>query len=568
MRNGFIRWGSHRRSDSTAPRLLSVALLLLVSVLLILPLYAILKEAFTTGDAVGLENLREVAGSFEIKRSIANTLFIGLVSGVGATVLGAVMAVTAILVPSGKWMGMFLRIVPLVPLTVPALVGAIGWTYLLSPRVGWLNIFIRDTLGLDSETGPLQSSSLLVIAGITCLYVIPFVYTVFASALQRLSTEPLEAMMVSGASVTSTVVRTLFGSLRPATLSAFSLSVVQSMSLFSVAIVMGADVLPTYVYRNATSLGRPELAAIAALPLMIVAFGLTIVQTTMLRKAARFVTVTGKGALGRPLKFRRPASFFLKGFSVFYVFASGVLPLGAIAVASMLPYWKPRFSLGDLSTDQYGLVLENALVRDALGNSVKLALLCAFAAVTLTFLLIVFAERLKIRPARWGLFVANIPLGIPAAVLGLGFLLAFIEGPVVLYGTIWLLFFAYLVAYLPISLRNISPVIQQVSGELDEAARVHGAGKSVTIARITLPLAAPGLAASFLLLFILMFREFPVASFVATPGTSVISVVLLNFQETGRFPAVSVLAMLILLVSFAGILLSTFVERLVKLRRS
>jgi iron(III) transport system permease protein len=340
------------------------------------------------------------------------------------------------------------------------------------------------------------------------------------------------------------------------------------MSLFSVALVMGADVLPTYIYRNATALGRPELAAIAALPLMVVAFALTIVQATMLRKAARFITVTGKGALGRPLKFHRRTAATLKGFSVVYVFLSGVFPIGAVAVASLLPFWKPRFQLRDLTTKQYGDVFDNALVRQALGNSVKLALVCALLSVALTFLLIVFAERLRLRSARVGLFVANIPLGIPAAVLGLGFLLAFIRPPFVLYGTAWLLFLAYLVSHLPISLRNVAPVIQQVSGELDEAARVHGAGKLVTIGRITLPLAAPGLASSFVLLFILIFREFPIATFVATPGTSMVSVVLLNFQETGRFPAVAVLAMLISFVSLTGIVLTTLVERLVKLRRS
>jgi iron(III) transport system permease protein len=179
----------------------------------------------------------------------------------------------------------------------------------------------------------------------------------------------------------------------------------------------------------------------------------------------------------------------------------------------------------------------------------------------------VFAERLRDPFGRAAFGVANVPLGIPYVVLGLGFLIAFIEPPIVLYGTLSLLLLAYLVAFLPLSIRNVGPVMQQIGAELEEAAMVSGARWPTAIYRVTVPLAAPGIAASLVLLFIIIFREFPIASFVATPGTNVISLSLLDSYTTGLLPVAAAIAIVISIVSAVGITISVFLGDWVKLRR-
>ena len=75
---------------------------------------------------------------------------------------------------------------------------------------------------------------------------------------------------------------------------------------------------------------------------------------------------------------------------------------------------------------------------------------------------------------------------------GLAFLLAFIRRPLALYGTIWLLVIAFTVAFLPIAIRNIGSLFQQVGRDLEEAALVSGASGARTLQKVTIPLVMPG----------------------------------------------------------------------------
>ena len=156
-------------------------------------------------------------------------------------------------------------------------------------------------------------------------------------------------------------------------------------------------------------------------------------------------------------------------------------------------------------------------------------------------------------------FFANLPLGFPNVLLGLGFLLAFIRPPLVLYGTIWILIIAYVVAFMPIAIRNIGPVFQQVGKELEEAARVSGASKGLTLAKITMPLVAPGLTSSAALLFILIFREFPIAAFISTPRVNVISMSLLNLTSGGQWAQAAALSLILASVSIFGVVFANVI---------
>jgi iron(III) transport system permease protein len=375
-------------------------------------------------------------------------------------------------------------------------------------------------------------------------------------------------MLVCGSRPLPMLIRTVTGVLKPALLASGTLALVQSSSLFSVALILQVDVLPTFIQRQATAIGRSDLAAAASLPLMVMALALSTGQLWLLRRSDRFATVTGKGSAGKEVSLGRPLNAAFKGSAIVYLFLTGILPLGAIAMVSFLPFWKPRFARSDLSLENYRDLLDNIQVQNGLRNSILMGILCALGAVILTVLVVVFAERLRDPLGRAAFGVANVPLGIPTVVLGLGFLVAFSEGPIVLYGTLSLLLLAYLVAFLPLSVRNVGPVMGQIGAELEEAALVSGARRGGAICRVTLPLAAPGIAASMVLLFIIIFREFPIASFVATPGTNVISLSLFDTYSNGVIPAAAAIAIVISAVSAVGITASVILGGRVQLRRN
>ena len=144
------------------------------------------------------------------------------------------------------------------------------------------------------------------------------------------------------------------------------------------------------------------------------------------------------------------------------------------------------------------------------------------------------------------------PVAVPGIVLGVGFLMAFVGTP--LYGTIWLIMLAYIVHYLPTGVRNIDSLVQSVSRELDESARMSGATWRQAMTRIVLPLIAPGLVSIWLLLFVTFIREVSASMMLFTFGTETMSIALIRIMEYepyGVSGAFGVLQTLMLLVCVA-----------------
>lgn len=480
---------------------------------------------------------------------IINTVVIAIGSAVIAVVLGTILAVSTTILPLRRFERRILQLAPIAPLTIPALAGAIGWLYLLSPGVGWINIWIRDLTGSHATTGPISAYSLVVVAWVMGLYAVPFVYTIMASSMSRMNTELLESYQASGCSVWGAMVRAIVGPLRPAFLAACSLAVVDCISQFSVPLVLNVNTLPTYMYNEVTNVGSYGTAAAAGLPLFVIAIALTIAQMRFSSKGGRWTTVSGRGAGVRNMSLGKKSDRVLKAITYLYLLLAGIAPFLAILTVSLLDFWRPNITFHDLVTSNYSHVFNDPLARSGLGTSLKLAVGCTLIATAVAMLVVILVERRKGPASSLLYFFANLPLGLPLVLLGLAFLVAFIQGPVVLYGTIWLLVLAYSVAFLPIAIRNIGPLFQQVGKDMEEAASVAGAGWFRSLSKITAPLVMPGIASSGALLFMLIFREFPIAAFLSTPTTNVISMALVSYNADGAWTYVAVVALFLSAVS-------------------
>ena len=125
--------------------------------------------------------------------------------------------------------------------------------------------------------------------------------------------------------------------------------------------------------------------------------------------------------------------------------------------------------------------------------------------------------------------------------LGVGLFLAYTRGPVVLYGTLWILFLAYLTIELPAAYQQLQSAFQSVHPELEEAARLSGAGRMRTLRDILAPLLKSGVIAAWCFIFIGVMRELSAAVMLFTAHTKVISVVIYDLNESGDLGAISVL---------------------------
>src|ERR1700746_486287 len=102
-------------------------------------------------------------------------------------------------------------------------------------------------------------------------------------------------------------------------------------------------------------------------------------------------------------------------------------------------------------------------------------------------------------PGRWLLDnLASLPLVFPGLVLGLAIMVCYLYVDIGVYGTLWIMFIAYVTRVLPYGMRYSLASMLQIHKELEESAAMSGAAVSEPFRRIVLPLLKPGLLAGFI----------------------------------------------------------------------
>ena len=143
-----VRW---RRLALGAPPFVSLALVALVVIALLLAVVvqvAFLEEGRVSGGVWTFDNFREISRDDSAFRATVNTLWFTLVVVVTSLVLAVPIAflVERTDLPGRSWVVALLTLT----LAVPAFFPAMGWQFLLHPRIGIVNRWLMDFLSLDA----------------------------------------------------------------------------------------------------------------------------------------------------------------------------------------------------------------------------------------------------------------------------------------------------------------------------------------------------------------------------------------------------------------------------------
>ena len=115
---------------------------------------------------------------------------------------------------------------------------------------------------------------------------------------------------------------------------------------------------------------------------------------------------------------------------------------------------------------------------------------------------------------------------VPSTIVGVGLIgLWNREGPLgMLYGTDAMILLGYLARFVPVAALALAASIRYVPVSHEEAAAVSGAGWLRTMWRIVLPQIRLGLAAAWVIVFVLAFGELGVSILVAPPGEATLPI--------------------------------------------
>jgi iron(III) transport system permease protein len=545
---------------------LCVALTVYVAVI---PLGFLLWQSFFTPQTAEkaaqftFSNYAEAYGSSETWRLLRNSVLFAIGTSTFSFLLGTGLA----------WMnertntpfkGLFFAL-SIIPLVIPGILFTVAWILLASPKIGILNLVLKSWFGV--EDAPFDVYSLWGMIWVDGLHYSPMAFLLMSAAFRSMDPALEESAMMSGANVLQVATRVTLRLSWPAIFATLLILFTRAIESFEVPALLGLPVgiqvftssIYQAVHRYPSQVG---LASAYAVTLLLITTVGVYFQSRLSTRGSRYATMTGKGFRPRRIDLG-PWRYFTAGIFIVYFLLIVVLPFAVLLWSSFqrfysVPSWQ---ALSNLTLDPYRFVFEYPNLARSVWNSLLLAFSSATVIMLVTAVICWIVVKTKLR-GRWILDnIASLPMVYPGLVLGLAIMIFYLNVDVGVYGTMWIMFIAYVTRFMPYGLRYNTTSMLQIHKELEESAAMSGASWGTTFFRVVLPLLKPGLVAGWIYVMIVSIRELSSSILLYSPGTEVVSIVIWELWENGQYVELSALGVLLIISLFLLVLAAQWVGR-------
>lgn len=540
------------------------ALIILMALLLGgLPFLRLVLAAFAPGWQFAPETAFAAMTSRSAITATLHTLDTSFFSALGALAIGTVVALAlGVSDVRGKRPLAFAFVFSMM---IAPQVAALAFLSLLAP-----NSQVLMLLGLAPAPGtanPLLGRGGIIL--VMALHHAPLVAITLWTGLRSIPHSLVEAAQMEGAGPATITARIIVPVLRPQFIAAGLIAFVAGVGNFGIPALLGLPVnyltLPTLIYRRLSSFGPeslPETAALALLVGAVAALGILAGMAVARRQG-------GKVEIERPLEpfwLLGPARPFVAAGLWLLLLVKLGLPFFALLSEALTPALGVPLSWQTLTFDKFAEVLfRQAVTIRAFWNSFWFA---AVAAVLLSLTSIAFAYGLERRIGRLRRpveLIVELPYALPGVVLAIACILIFLRPlPLIgvsIYGTPFIILFAYLARFLPLALKAPLAAMAQIEAHHEEAAKLDGAGLWQMLRFIVAPILAPAAAVSALMVFLVAFNELTVSALLWSSGTETLGVVLFSLKEAGLAGEAAAIAISASAVILAAMLLLDLLGR-------
>jgi iron(III) transport system permease protein len=502
------------------PTLVPVVLLALVlGAMVIPPLLSLVQGSFRlttpTGDLgdFTLDHYRRILTDRQFFQSLANSLVFSICTAVLAIGTGGVVA--WFVVRTSTPFKSLAYLTAIVSLGTPYILYVTAWLFLLG-RSGPVNAVLMAVTGSPGPVFNVYSlAGMIVIEGFLWS---PLAFLLLSAVFRSANADYEEAARMSGAGILRTLTHVSLRMMLPALLAVAVLIVVRSLEAFEVPTLVGlpggVKLMTTEIYLDMKKNVPPDLgyASAFSVVLLLLAAVLLYFYSRLVRNAARFHTVTGRGFRPRPFELGR-----VRYLGDAFVLLNLVLVL-------VVP---------SLALENYDLVFHSAFYLDLVWKTWVMSAGAATLVMAVTVLSAWFAVRR--RPGAFLLDqLATVPLVFPGIVLGVAMIQLFLAAPFPIYGTIAAFVVAFAIRYLPYGMRYASSGILQVHPELEEAAGVAGGSLLRTLRRVVIPLTRPAILSGWLFIFLVAARDVSLAVMLASPSAEPVAVAMFDLWGNGQ----------------------------------
>ncbi len=453
----------------------------------------------------------------------------------------------------------------LIPLVIPGILFTVAWILLGSPKIGIVNLVLMNLFGLSEPVFNIYSMwGMIWVDG---LHYSPVAFLLMTAAFRAMDPSLEESAMMSGANIFQVLWRVTLKLAWPAIFATFLILFVRAIESFEVPALLGLPVgiqvftssIYQAVHRYPSQIGLASAYAITLL--LITTVGIYFISK-LSSSGNKYATMTGKGFRPRQIDLGRwrwlAATVFIVYFALIVVLPFAVLLWSSLQKFYAVPSWA---ALSKLTLDPYRFVLSYPNLGRAVWNSLLLSFGCATLIMLITSVICWIVVKTKM-PGRWLLDnLASLPMVFPGLVLGLALMIFYLNVDIGVYGTMWILFIAYVTRFMPYGLRFNTTSMLQIHKELEESAAMSGAGWGTTFRRIVLPLLKPGLVAGWIYIMIVSIRELSSSILLYSPGTEVVSIIIWELWENGQYVELSALGVMFITMLFVLVMVSQAVGK-------
>ena len=521
-------------------KLTVIMLWLLLAVFVLYPLCRLFATTFWVDGHFTFENLRPFMDNWYDRRSAVNSILLGCSVGAAGTVLGFIFAFVTTRMNLPTWLKFGISALTILPLISPPFTSSIALTLLLGPNGMVLQLFGLDNFNFYGFWGTFISETLTFF---------PVAFMTISTILARIDPNLEDAAYSLGAS-SSEVFRSVTLPLAvPGIANAFLLVFSCSLADFATPQVLGGHsfpVLPTQAYLQITGMYDFKGGAALSFMLLIPALIVYALQHYWVSRKS-YVTVSGKAGGRSSIKGPGLALSSIMGAIVAIVIAFIISIYAVILVGSLVKVWGVN---NTITFDNYNYVFTHGM------KAIKDTLIIACIGTPLGGLLAVLVgyvtTRLKIRGHKTLETTSLLNYTLPGTVVGIAYIIAFNDKPIVLTGTLWILIAAYLFRYSSAGIRNVIAALTQIDPSIEEASRSLGAGSARTFVSITIPLVLPAILSGMKYLFIHSMTAISATIFLVSVNWTLITTRILECMTELQFAQACAFSIILILLVFAA----------------
>jgi iron(III) transport system permease protein len=527
--------------------LLPAAVLLLLLWTVVFPNVSIVASSFEHG--VGY--WREFVASPSDMEALRTTLVIAVGSVIAALMVGIPLA---FLLTRYEFRGRrLLSAAATLPAALPPLVGVVAFLFLYGES-GVITRAVQELFRLDEPPWTLNGVGAIIFVHAYTMYVYVFLFV--SAGLERMDDSLDEAAAGLGVS--------RFGRLRRVTLPLLTPAIAGSMLLVFMS-ALGSFSAP-YIFGGGVRVLSTQIVASK----LNGAMGMVYVETTVLAVSAvlallglrwferrRSYVLSGKGITRRsPLQ--SPLSRVLAPLLGALLVVVLILPHAMVVLVSFARdgTWTTQVLPPEYTLDNFRRLATDSQLWVPIRNSVVMAAISTAANVVVCFLAAYLIVLRRFPGRRLLEILVALPWALPATAIAIGLASTFDRnapalGRVLLVGTFWILPLAYFIRGIPLVASATEGSLKQMDPSLEDAARGLGGSWWLTLRRVILPAARPGLVAGAMLAAITAVGEFVASVVLFTHANRPISMEILGQLRNFAFGTAAAYSVLLIVLVLA-----------------